>query len=263
MIEKFMIISLTLLVWSGISHAQLYSWTDEKGETVIRDYPQPYKNESINELKKTGQNGLKTNKQLRSSKSSQSNSSKNEFDSVPGDEIDSVIRVFTQTIKFPYPKEWGLNPPVFKNEKDNHFIIEFIPKEQKLNNWKDMLTIQGFKHLANNNVLPEKMLRTLMQQFNTIAPTMTYSKEIYQGKVNGYSGIIMLMGIKELPKSVNSTLPKGVGEIGLYLALKGKNDMYIVHRSWKSDSPYSEDNLPMSQNDLNRWIDILKRIKLI
>lgn len=182
---------------------------------------------------------------------------------VPGDSINSVMLVFNQTINFPYPKEWGFNP-VHKNQKDNHFIAEFIPKEQTLNDWKDMFTIQGFKHLANRKDLtPEKMLLTLRQQFNSIAPSMSYYKEIYKGDVNGYSGAIVLMGIKEIPKNVNPTLPKGTGEIGLYLALKGKSDMYIIHRSWKSSLPYTDEKLPMSKSELSRWTNLLKQIKLI
>lgn len=181
---------------------------------------------------------------------------------IPGNTVNSVIRVYSQTISYSFPKEWGVNP-AYKNQKDNHFIIEFLPKGQALADWKDMFTIQGFQNLARNKDLtPERMILALRQQFNSIAPGMTYYKEIYKGEVNGNSGIIVLMGIKETPRDINWTLSKGVGEIGLYLALKGKNDMYDIHRSWKSAAPYSDDKLPMSQEELNKWIELLKRVKL-
>lgn len=182
---------------------------------------------------------------------------------IPGDEIDSVIRVYTQTISYPFPKEWGVNP-VFKNQKDNRFIIEFIPKGQTLNDWKDMFTIQGFQSLAgNNNVSPEKMVLVLRQQFEKVAPSKSYYKEIYNGDVNGYSGIIVLMGIKEMPKNAIPTTPKGAGEVGLYLALKGKRDMYLIHRSWKTELPYSDEKLPFDRSELDKWVKSFKKIKLI
>ena len=181
---------------------------------------------------------------------------------MPGTEISSVIRVYNQTIAYPFPKEWGVNP-VFKNQKGNHFIIEFIPKEQTLNAWKDMFTIQGFQSLATNNMSPEKMILVLKQQFDRIAPTMSYYRVIYNGDINGYPGIIVLMGIKELPNSAVPTLPKGTGEIGLYLALKGKEDMYLIHRSWKSSLPYTDDKLPFDKNEYNKWLKILRQIKLM
>lgn len=180
---------------------------------------------------------------------------------IPGDSVNSVIRVYSQTIGYPFPKEWGVNP-AYKNQKDNHFIIEFLPKGQVLADWKDMFTIQGFQDFARNKDLnPERMVQALRQRFNTIAPGMTYYKEIFKGEINGNPGIIVLLGIKETPKNINWTLSRGVGEIGLYLALKGKNDMYQIHRSWKSD-PYSDDKLPMSQDELNKWIELLKQVKL-
>ena len=89
---------------------------------------------------------------------------------IPGDTVNSVIRVYSQTIGYPFPKEWGVNP-AYKNQKDNHFIIEFLPKGQALADWKDMFTIQGFQNLARNKDLtPERMILALRQQFNSVAP---------------------------------------------------------------------------------------------
>lgn len=181
---------------------------------------------------------------------------------IPGDAINSVMHIFHQDIVFRYPKEWGVNP-VYRDQKGHHFISEFIPKEQTLSHWKDMLTIQGFNGLSKNkDASPERMSLMLSQSFNAISSDKSYYKEIYKGDVNGYPGIIVLMGIKEMPKSINPTLSKGDGEIGLYLFLKGKDDMYIIHRSWKS-LPYTDEKLPMSKGELDRWINLLKQVKLI
>lgn len=182
---------------------------------------------------------------------------------IPGDTITSTINVFHQGILFRYPKEWGVNP-VHKNQKGGHFIIEFIPKEQALNTWKDMFTIQGFNGLATaKDISAEKMAMGLKQHMSSLAPSSSYFKEVYKGDVNGYSGTIVLMGIKQMPVAANPPLGKGAGEIGLYLFLKGEKDMYILHRSWKTDMPYTDEKLPMTDAELNRWISYLKQVKLI
>ncbi|MEN6620317.1 MAG: hypothetical protein ABFD50_02045 [Smithella sp.] len=182
---------------------------------------------------------------------------------VPGDSIDSSIHIFHQGIMFRYPKEWGWNP-VYKNEKANHFIIEWIPRGQSLSTWKDMFTIQGFNNLAKSkDMSAERMMKGLKQRYALLAPASSYFQEIYKGDVNGYSGTIALMGIKEMPAGMNPTLPKGVGEIGLYLFLKGDSDMYLIHRSWKTDVPYTNEKLPMSEKELTRWVRLLKQVKLI
>ena len=65
----------------------------------------------------------------------------------PGDFVDYTLSVYHQVIYFRYPKGWGVNP-VFKNQQGDYFIIEYIPKTQVLDTWKDMLTIQGFNGIA-------------------------------------------------------------------------------------------------------------------
>jgi hypothetical protein len=182
-------------------------------------------------------------------------------DKIPGDTVDRGMFVFHQHIFYAYPKDWPMGS-VFRNETNNHFIVEYIPEDQTLKEWKDMFTIQGFKDLAKSkDAMPEKIIQFLRQRFYSIAPDKLYYKEIFKGDVNGTSGIIVLMGIKELPQDVNFTLPKGVGEIGLYLALKGTDDMYMMSRSWKV-TPYTDDKLPMTEVEFNKWFNLLTRIKL-
>ncbi len=183
-------------------------------------------------------------------------------DQIPGENIASIINVFNQIINYPYPKSWPLNP-VYRNETKTHFISERIPQGQTLEHWKDMFTIQGFKNYAKvPGMTVEKFLNLLKKQFHSIAPDQLYYKKIFQGDINGTPGIIALAGIKKLPKNITYGLPEGVGEIGLYLVLKGKQDLYMIHRSWKS-TPYTNDKLPMSSDELNKWTNLLKQVTLI
>ncbi len=180
---------------------------------------------------------------------------------IQGENVLSIINIFHQNLIYPYPKSWPINP-IFRNQTSNHFIVEHIPKDQTLNTWKDMFTIQGFKDAVQaNGMTAPKILNLLKQQLYLIAPEQLYYKEIFTGDINGTPGSIVLMGIKNLPTTLIPELPKGVGEIGLYLALQGKQDMYVIHRSWKS-SPYTNEQLPMTEIELNKWIDLLKLISL-
>jgi hypothetical protein len=181
----------------------------------------------------------------------------------PHDSVVFVMNVWHQMLSFKYPNEWGINP-VFKKQKGGYFIIEYIPKNQSPESWKDMLSIQGFNDLAKQeNFSPDTMMTILRNRFASLAPDQMYFKEIYRGDVGGYAGLIVLMGLKEMPSGLNPTLPKGNGELSLYLFLKGSDDIYIVHRSWKTAKPYSEQRLPMSQQELDMWVGLLKQVKLM
>ena len=174
--------------------------------------------------------------------------------------VKAVMRVFNQTVVYKHPTSWPLNP-VYRKQTRNHFITEYIPKNQTLKNWKDMFTIQGYKNYASKGMTSIKMLNLLKQNMQSISPGKFYYNEVYRGDFSGNSLIISLMGIKKLPKTIMPELPKGSGEIGLYLVLKGKNDIYIIHRSWKG-KPYSDKKLPMSKKELSKWIELLKEVSL-
>ncbi len=180
---------------------------------------------------------------------------------VSGEYVKSVTRIYSQTLVYSHPKSWPLNP-IYRKQTKNHFIVEYIPKNQTLKNWKDMFTIQGFENLVSQGITSIKMLDFIKQKLYSIAPDKFYYDEIFRGDINGVSGVIVLMGIKELPKTLIPELPKGVGEIGLYLVLQGKKDIYIIHRAWKGEA-YSDKELPMSENELNKWIKLLKKISLV
>lgn len=174
----------------------------------------------------------------------------------------AVIRVFSQIIKYPLPKSWG-NNPVFRNNTPVHFIIEFLPQGQILSNWTDMLTIQGFRGGANNpNAKMNVLLELQKKELRDIAPDKFYYRELFGGIINGYPGAIRLMGVKELPSEKPSS-GSPYGEIGIYMILFGKNDIYNIHRSWRTVKPFSENNLPMSENDIQEWTNIFRSIVLI
>jgi hypothetical protein len=182
---------------------------------------------------------------------------------VTGNSSRGLINVYHQIIDYRYPGEWGINP-AFKEEKGDHFGVGLMPKGQKRETWKDMLIIQGFNNLAKvRGMSAVRFMDSFRQSRKELVPASEYFKELYRGDINGYSGVIALIGMKEVPINIEPMFPKGCGEIGLYLFIKGESDMYIMHRMWKSEKPYTDKKLPMSKADLNLWVDYLKQVRLI
>lgn len=172
--------------------------------------------------------------------------------------VNSVMKVYSQTLSWKHPK-WKA---VYKNQSDNAFIIEFIPKEQELKTWEDMLTIQGLKGLAKREELTPKHVEfSLVNKIKSISSFDLVFKELSNIDINGYKGVMFLLGLKKIPKDITVGLPKGVSEIGLYLVIKGKADFYIIHRSWKGEAMI-KDNLPFSKKELQEWVNIFQKIEI-
>jgi len=82
-------------------------------------------------------------------------------------DVRSVMKIYSQTLSWKHPNKWK---GAYRNEANNAFIMEFIPKEQELKTWKDMLTIQGLKGLAKrDNLTPKDIKLSLVNNIKNIS----------------------------------------------------------------------------------------------
>lgn len=170
----------------------------------------------------------------------------------------SAMKVYSQTLSWKHPN-WK---NVFKNQSNNAFIVEFIPKDQQLKTWKDMFTIQGLQSLAQDKELTPKHIEfSLINKIKKISPSNVLFKEFGNVNISGHEGVIFLLGLKEIPKDITYGLPKGVSEIGLYLVVKGKKDFYILHRSWKREA-ITKDKLPFAKEEIQEWIRNFQQVQI-
>lgn len=173
--------------------------------------------------------------------------------------VNSVMKVYSQTLSWKHPNKWK---GAYRNESKNAFIMEFIPKEQELETWSDMLTIQSFKNLAQREDLTANHIKlSLVNNMKNISSSQLVFKELSDVEIYEYTGVMFLLGLKKIPNNITVGLPKGVSELGLYIVIKGKEDFYIIHRSWKRDAMI-DDELPFSKKELKEWINIFKEIEL-
>lgn len=166
------------------------------------------------------------------------------------------IKIFNEVVSTKLPKTWRYKKPAFHQMQKGMYIIEFLPKKQNFDNWKEMFTIQGFNNLAIQDGMSSVKLEKIMQK-----SYQDLSKEnfIYKGKkefnIGRHKAVVSLMGCSNVPKDL-ATVKKGEGEVGLYLFVKGKQDVYILHKSWKTKA-FKKENMPIKQKQIDMWKNIL------
>lgn len=181
---------------------------------------------------------------------------------VKGDFVNVVMKVYNQTLSYQYPKVWNL-APAYRVQKGGYYMVEHLPKEQTLENWKEMLTYQGYKNLAQKEgVTSIKMISSMKERIKKVSEEELYFKPLYNWKLNGYDAAMALIGLKKLPSNMGKSFPEGQGELGLYLVIKGKKDVYVIQKSWRSEA-FTEKHLPISMDELDKWIKVLAKTKLI
>lgn len=59
--------------------------------------------------------------------------------------VSGILPIFSERIAMGLPVGWKI---AYEKPAPTHYIIEFIPKEQTLAAWQEMLTVQGHKGVA-------------------------------------------------------------------------------------------------------------------
>ena len=120
---------LTLLATAAPTQAQLYSCVED-GKKVIRQQPCPATEPRKPETSPPGPSSpLDTNPATISTP------------------------IFSQVVLFKLPAGWK---PAHRNATPTSYIMEFLPKEQTLQAWREMITVQGFRDLRGTPAPPRR-----------------------------------------------------------------------------------------------------------
>lgn len=103
-------------------------------------------------------------------------------------------------------------------------LTEWIPSNETVHNWSEMVTVQIFFRRADLNPVP--FLKTLQGQWLAACPAST-SASVMPGKVNGYEAATMLL---RCPRLAATSRP----ETTMFRAIKGKGSLYLVQRAIRS-----------------------------
>ncbi|TAM45795.1 MAG: hypothetical protein EPN55_07240 [Gammaproteobacteria bacterium] len=179
--------------------------------------------------------------------------------SIPTDakKVNASMPIFGQRLVHGLPPGWK---PGFENASGGHYIMEYVPVGQTVQRWEEMITVQGFKGLAKNpKVSPEFMLRAMMAQHKKICNEKLIVQPLGVRKVDAHEAFAALIGCAGIPGDHRSGLKEGYGEIAYYIAIKGSQDMYMIHRAmrFKEGAP-----TPGIVAALTKEMEVVEPIKL-
>ena len=131
-----------------------------------------------------------------------------------------VIPIYSQKIAFRLPTSWK---PAFQDKKPNFYIIEFTPKNENINSWQEMLTVQGFQNLAGR-VTPHKFISDLAMRFKAVCGSDAIFESIGEKSIDGYQSYSAILGCAKVPN-------QNLSEIGYYIAIQGEKDLYLIQKA--------------------------------
>lgn len=131
-------------------------------------------------------------------------------------------------------------------------IVEFIPPDQTIEAWRDMLVVQTLFTLKS--MQPDLYLgSTIPSQMAQTCAEPRYG-EVQKGKPNGYNAAFQIV---ECP--LNKTT--GKGEISMFFVIQGDANTYALQRAWQT-APFPNNHHSIPKEALDRAVTHLRSITL-
>lgn len=156
-------------------------------------------------------------------------------DTIPSD-VKSVLTstpVYNQVVVFGLPKGWKV---ASKNATPAGYSMEFIPADQDVQRWSDMITLQGFPNLAQNpRATPEAFLSVMAGHAKSMCGENAVFQKLGDRKVDSMDASTAIIGCSKFAAPTAFGAQAGQGEIAYYIAVKGTNDFYLLCRAMRGD----------------------------
>jgi len=142
--------------------------------------------------------------------------------------------IFGQAVAFTLPAGWQA---AFRNSTPGTYMMEFVPQDQTVQTWREMITLQGFRGVAQNPQLtPRAFLASLAARIEKACGATFVAQSLGDTKVDSFDAHTAIIGCGNL---------KGQGEIAYMVAIKGTQDVYLIQRAFRG-APFPRERPPLS-----------------
>jgi len=142
--------------------------------------------------------------------------------------VTSVVPIFSQKIEHKLPQDWK---PAFENATEGHYILEFLPQNETLEDWTEMFIVQGFKGISSKTS-PKLFLKKMADINSRVCGDNAVFEYLEEEKISGFEAQKAISGCASLPK--NSANDK-ISEISYFIAIKGAEDIYLLHKAKRGE----------------------------
>jgi hypothetical protein len=170
-----------------------------------------------------------------------------------------MVQIYHQAVALELPTGWDVKPAFQAKRPGGSYIIEFLPRGQVLATWREMLTAQGFQGQAA--IAPAAFLEQLAGHIRQVCGEQAFFARWIEAPGPDRHTALAIIGCARLPADHPTGIRKGEGEFGLYLAVRGIRDLYVVHRSWRGPG-FDSAVLPVEQPALDEWERQLRGVRL-
>lgn len=146
----------------------------------------------------------------------------------------AIIPMFAQQIVLQQPAGWEV---AYLYEDHSTSLAKFVPTEQTLFDWREMLSVEAYKEIATLSAQgPETMLRVIQNEYAGHCAADLSAQALDPLFINGYPNATMLLSCIKLADDFDGgTANEGIQ--ALVVAIRGREDFYVVRYTVRSPQP--------------------------
>ena len=161
-----------------------------------------------------------------------------------------VTQVLGHTLLFTLPGGWK---PAFKREQADRILMEFLPQDQTLQGWRELVTVQAYRSIVQGpQVTPASFLAASGAEISKSCGSQAVVQPLGPTRVGANEAFTAIMGCANL---------EGRGELAYYLAIRMKDDMVVMQKAMRS-TPFNRDNPPLNTANAQAFFGALQPITL-
>lgn len=165
--------------------------------------------------------------------------------------VSYITPIFSQILALSAPKNFHID---FENVTEKQYILEAVPVGETVKSWTQMLTISGYKGLAEKpNFKPINMVQGVANGFQKACPSSFGAKSIWQGEVSGFEAFAAVITCGTSPMTKGKT-----SEEALVISIKGKHDFYGIQFAKRNQPSPSPINI-----NTKEWMRVLNSLNPI
>ncbi|GIU04895.1 MULTISPECIES: hypothetical protein [unclassified Shewanella] len=174
------------------------------------------------------------------------------------------LAIFSQTLNFNLPLDWKL---AYSHQQGTMYSAEFVPASQALHTWSSMLCVQGFKDVAED-VSPQAFLETMAAVYFESCQGDTVLEDLPSEPLNDHETASAIIGCTKMPnshlkstKAISANEVATQGEIGHYIVVRGKQDLYLIHKSIRGEA-FTKQNPPIQADNHQEFLSTITPLSL-
>jgi hypothetical protein len=171
--------------------------------------------------------------------------------------------IFKNKVFFTLSKNWRLG---FENHQASMTTFEFIPEQNNLNEWTEMICLQGFKG-TGAFASPETFLDAIVKSYQHHCEGKLIYTKLGDTLVDGQVAFHGLVACSRLPNlhqgvSIQDMFKSPLqGEVGYFSVARIGDDLLMLHKSMRGAS-FSQSNIPLTKENYAEFITELNTLTL-